>query len=168
MTLLDAPKFDAAREKRNTLILRCSAGAVVVLFVAWWLVANRPVDWPWYWNRYLCGRSTVNKFLTAVEANDLPKAYGVWVHDKDWQLHQQKYTTYPYSRFVGDWSPTSPDNEYGAFKSHKIALAARYGNGVLVATLINGRKTDALNLEYDPKTHELSFAPPGVQLYLGP
>jgi hypothetical protein len=37
-----------------------------------------------------------------------------------------------------------------------------------VASLINGRKTDALNLEYDPHSGALSFAPPGVQLYLGP
>ena len=49
-----------------------------------------------------------------------------------------------------------------------FVLAGRYGNGVLVASLINGRKTDALNLEYDPHTGSLSFAPPGVQLYLGP
>jgi hypothetical protein len=37
-----------------------------------------------------------------------------------------------------------------------------------VAVLINGRKTDALNLSYEPKTGQLSFAPPGVSLYLGP
>ena len=74
MTLLDAPQFDAARAKRNTLIIECCAGALVLLFVAWWLAASRPVDWPWNWNRYLFGRATVNKFLSAVEANDLPKA----------------------------------------------------------------------------------------------
>jgi hypothetical protein len=39
---------------------------------------------------------------------------------------------------------------------------------LLVAVLINGRKSDALNLDYDPKTGQLSFAPPGVSLYLGP
>jgi hypothetical protein len=33
---------------------------------------------------------------------------------------------------------------------------------------INDRKSDALNLDYDPKTGQLSFAPPGVSLYLGP
>jgi hypothetical protein len=37
-----------------------------------------------------------------------------------------------------------------------------------VATLINGRKSKALNLNYDPKTKTLSFAPPGIELYLGP
>jgi len=33
---------------------------------------------------------------------------------------------------------------------------------------MNGRKSDALDLAYDPKTGQLSFAPPGVSLYLGP
>jgi hypothetical protein len=168
MTLLDAPKFDAAREKRNSLMLRLSAAGVLVLLVAYWLVAGRPVDWPWNWNHYLMGRSKVNAFLTAVEANDLAKAYGIWMNDKNWQQHQQQYATYPFARFQDDWSSTSPDNEYGAIKSHQVVLAGHYGNGVLVASLINGRKTDALNLEYDPHTGTLSFAPPGTSLYLGP
>jgi hypothetical protein len=37
-----------------------------------------------------------------------------------------------------------------------------------VAVLINGRKSKALNLDYDPKIRGLDFAPPGVELYLGP
>ena len=44
MTLLDAPKFDAARDQRRTMILRISAVGLLVLFVALWLVAGRPVD----------------------------------------------------------------------------------------------------------------------------
>ncbi|MGA2571601.1 MAG: hypothetical protein ABSF23_13865 [Terracidiphilus sp.] len=168
MTLLDAPKFDAARSRRKTLIVQCSAGAVLVLLAAWWLAASRPVDWPWNWNRYLFGRAKVNHFLDALEANDLPKAYGIWVNDKNWQQHPQQYATYPFERFHGDWGPNSPDNDYGAIHSHKIALAGHYGNGLLVAVLINGRKSGALNLAYDPKTGQLSFAPPGVSLYLGP
>ncbi len=166
MTLLDAPKFDAARDRRRQLILQISAGALLVLFIAWWLVASRPIDWPWNWNHYMFGRAKVNKFLTAVEANDLAKAYGIWMNDANWQQHQQQYTTYPFARFQGDWSSTSPDNEYGAIKSHVVVLAGHYGNGVLVAALINGRKSDALDLAYDPKSGQLSFAPPGVELCL--
>ena len=73
MTLLDAPQFDAARERRNTIILRSCVVALVVLFVAWWLVAGRPVDWPWNWNHYLFGRAKVNKFLSAVSPTTLPR-----------------------------------------------------------------------------------------------
>jgi len=168
MTLLDAPEFDAARSKRKKLIIQLSAAALFLLLVAYWLVASRPVDWPWNWSRYLIGRAEVNNFLGALEANDLNKAYGIWLNDKNWQQHPAQYTTYPFARFQGDWGPNSPDNEYGAIRSHKIALAGRYGNGLLVAVFINGRKGDALNLDYDPKTGQLSFAPPGVSLYLGP
>jgi hypothetical protein len=168
MTLLDAPQFDAARSRRTRLIAQCTAGTLLLLFVVYWLVASRPVDWPWNWNRYLFGRAAVNKFLGALEANDLNKAYGIWVNDKNWQQHPAQYGTYPFARFQGDWGPSSPDNEYGPIRSHKIVLAGRYGNGLLVAVLINGRKSGALNLDYDPKTGQLSFAPPGVSLYLGP
>jgi hypothetical protein len=168
MTLLDAPQYDPTRSRRHLLIVQCSVGAIALLFISWWLVAGRPVDWPWYWNRYLLGRHAVNNFLTAVEGDDLTKAYGVWINDKNWQQHPDQHNVYPYPRFQGDWSSTSPDNEYGAIKNHKIAEAAHYGNGVLIAVLINGRKTDALNVAYDTKTGQLSFAPPGVSLYLGP
>lgn len=168
MTLLDAPKFDEARAQRRKQILSISASAVGVLFVVWWLVAGRPVDWPWHWNAHLFGRATVNHFLEAVERNDLATAYGIWIDDKDWQQHPAQHSVYSFSRFQQDWSATSPDNEYGAIHSHKIAAARYYGNVLLVATLINGRKSDALNLDYDPKTKTLNFSPPGVQLYLGP
>jgi hypothetical protein len=168
MTLMDAPKYDEALERRKTIFLAAGAGLIFVLLVVWWLMAGRPVDWPWYWNRYLFGRAKVNQFLSAVEKNDLPKAYGIWIDDKNWQQHPVTHGAYTYERFVGDWSPTSSQNEYGAIHSHKIALAGRYGNGVLVAAYINGRKSGALNLDYDPKNDTLSFSPPGVQLYLGP
>jgi hypothetical protein len=168
MTLMDAPKFDAVRERRHSVILIGSGSLVLVLLVGWWLVAGRPVDWPWNWNNYLFARSAVNNFLTDVEKNDLASAYGIWTHDKNWQQHQTPNETYPFPRFQQDWSSTSPDNEYGAIQSHQIALAGRYGNGVLVAILINGRKSKALNLDYDPRNRTLDFAPPGVELYLGP
>jgi hypothetical protein len=168
MTLLDAPVFDEVRDRRRRVIFWSAGGLLLVLFVGWWLVAGRPVDWPWNWNNYLFGRAAVNEFLTAVEKNDLPKAYGIWTHDKNWQQHPEQHSAYPFSRFQGDWSSTSPDNEYGVIQSHKIALAGRYGNGLLVAVLINGRKSKALNLAYDPKTHTMSFSPPDVELYLGP
>jgi hypothetical protein len=168
MTLMDAPKFDPVRERRHSAIVIGSGGLFLVLLVGWWLIAGRPVDWPWNWNNYLFARSATNNFLTDIEKNDLASAYGIWTHDKNWQQHQTPNETYPFSRFQQDWSSTSPDNEYGAIQSHQIALAGRYGNGVLVAVLINGRKSKALNLDYDPRNYTLDFAPPGVELYLGP
>jgi hypothetical protein len=168
MTLLDAPVFDEMRDRRRRTIAIGGAALLVVLFIGWWLIAGRPVDFPWNWNAHLFGRSAVNRFLTAVEKNDLQTAYGIWMHDKDWQQHPQQYGVYPFNRFQQDWSSTSPDNEYGAIQSHRIAAARVYGNVLLVAILINGRKSDALNLDYDPKTRTLNFSPPGIALYLGP
>jgi len=168
MTLLDAPVFDEKRDRRRHVILLSAGGLLLVLFVGWWLVAGRPVDWPWNWNNHLLGRATANEFLEAVEKNDLSKAYGIWTHDKDWQQHPSQNGAYPFSRFQDDWSTTSPDNEYGVIKTHKIVAARMYGNVLLMAVLINGRKSGALNLDYDPKARTLNFSPPGVELYLGP
>ena len=108
MTLLDAPQYDPARAQRNLLIVQCSVGAIVLLFVSWWLVAGRPVDWPWNWNRYLFGRATVNKFLTAVEANDLPGAYGIWINDKNWQQHPDQQHRLSLRALPGRLEPHQP------------------------------------------------------------
>lgn len=164
MTLLDAPKFDEVRDRRLRAILYSSVGAVFVLLISFWLIAGHPVDWPWYWLHHLEARHTADHFLDAVEKDDLPKAYGIWMHDPDWQQHADKYTSYPFKRFHDDWSKTSPENEYGVIQSHKIAVAHQYGNIVLMAILINGRKSNALNLAFDPKTHSLNFSPPDMEI----
>jgi hypothetical protein len=111
---------------------------------------------------------TVNHFLTAVEKKDLPAAYGIWIHDKNWQQHPARSGAYTFDRFQGDWSSQSPDNEYGAIQSHQIVAARMYGNVLLLAVLVNGRKSKALDIDWDPKTHQLNFSPPDVELYLGP
>jgi hypothetical protein len=168
MTLLDAPKFDQAREQRRQIMRYSSAGFVFLIIVIFWLISGRPVDWPWSWFSHLRGRSAANHFLGAVEQNDLQKAYAIWVHDPDWQKHPDKYDSYPFARFEQDWSPTSPDNEYGVIQTHKIVAARVYHNVLLMGLLINGRKSKALFLTYYPKDHTLNFAPPDEELYLGP
>ncbi len=168
MTLLDAPKYDEVREKRRTTILFGSAGLVFLLFVAWWLVAGRPVDFPWRWNAHLFGRITVNNFFDAVEKNDLQKAYGIWTHDKDWQQHLPQHAGYTFARFQGDWSPSSPDNDYGNIQSHRIAAARFRGNALLLGIFVNGRKAKAINLIFDPRDKTLNFAPEDVRFLEGP
>ena len=164
MTLLDAPKYDEARARRRQVILYSSVATLFVLFIVWWLVAGRPVDWPWNWNNYLFGEATINTFMKDVEQNNLSAAYGVWYHDKNWPQHAAQYSSYPFNRFQQDWGANSPENEFGTFKTHKIAAARMYGNVLLAAILINGRTSGALDLAYDPRTHTLDFAPPGVRL----
>ena len=168
MTLLDAPIFDAERDRRNRRILLSSVGCLFFLFILRWLIAGRPVDWPWRWNAHLVGLHTVNNFFEAVEKNDMPTAYGIWTHDKDWQQHIAQHSSYPFSRFQGDWSSTSPDNEYGNIQSHRIAAARMRGNVLLIGIFVNGRKTKAINLDYDPRDHTLSFSPEDVRFLEGP
>src|SRR5271157_5554027 len=168
MTLLDAPKFDEARDRRRQLMIYSGAGLVFVLLVRCWLVSGHPADWPWNWYSHMAGRSAANHFLAAVEQNDLPKAYGIWNHDPDWQKHPEKFAAYPFSRFQQDWSSTSPDNEYGVIQTHQLVAARMYQNVLLMGVLINGRKTKVLFLTYFPKDHTLNFAPPDEELYLGP
>jgi len=165
MTLLDAPKYDEARARRRRLIGWSIFGALVALFFAWWFAAGRPIDWPWNWNNHLFGRAAVNRFMKDLQKNDLPAAYGVWIHDKNWQQHPQQHAVYPFSRFQEDWSPSSPDAEIqGGVHSYRIAAARMYGNVLLAAILVNGATQNALDLTWDPRTGELSFAPPGVRL----
>ena len=167
MTLLDAPAYNEAREKRRVAMMYSAAGLLFVLFVGWWLAAGLPVDWPWHWNNHLLGRMAVNTFFKDLEKNDLPAAYGVWIHDKNWQQHPERYF-YTYDRFEKDWSPNSPDNDYGQIHSHRIAAARMVGNVLQTGTFINGRKSKAINLDYDPNDHTLSFSPEDVQFLEGP
>jgi len=168
MTLLDAPKFDEAKERRNTRLILGGVAAFFVLVIGWWLVAGRPVDWPWRWNDHMFGRMATNHFMQAVEANDMQKAYGIWMHDKDWQQHPQKYTAYTFERFTRDWAPNGVENEYGAIKSHRIAASHMRGNNLMLGVFVNGRKTKALNLDYYPADGTLGFTPEDVRFLEGP
>lgn len=166
MTLLDAPEFNAKRERRNRIILISTTSTLLTLFVAWWLVAGHPIDWPWNWDAHLFGTITVNHFFAAVEKDDMQKAYSIWFNDPKWQQHPGKYSDYTFTDFKQDWSPTSKQNEYGPIHSHKIAAERTSGNVLIVAIYINGQKKNPAFLAYDPKNHTLSYSP--VQLYLGP
>ena len=166
MTLLDAPSFNEARYRRRLQILWGTVGTLVVLFIAFWFLAGRPVDWPWHWWTHLRGRSAVNTFFKDVEKNDMNAAYGVWMHDENWQQHKDKLGSYTLDRFQEDWGPSSKDNEYGPIKSHEIVAARTLGNVLLVGIRVNEKKSKAVFLNYDPNTRQLGFSP--VELYLGP
>ena len=168
MTLLDAPKFDAARDRRNQILLFGSGGLVFALIIGFWLVSGHPADWPWNWYTHLRGRYAINHFMKAVEKNDLKQAYAIWMNDPNWQQHPDRYEMYPYDRFEVDFGQNSQQNEYGIIQSHQIVAARVFKNVLLVGMLINGRKSKPLFLTYFPKDHTLNFAPPDEELYLGP
>ena len=88
------------------------------------------------------------------------------MHDSDWQQHKDKLGNYTFDRFQEDWSPTSSQNEYGAIKHHDIVAARMAGNVLLMGIRLNGSKSKAIFLNYDPHSRQLGFSP--VELYLGP
>jgi hypothetical protein len=107
-------------------------------------------DWP--------QEHRVNQFFAAVEANDLPKAFGIWNHDPDWQQHPQKYASYSYGRFEVDWGHNS---DWGDIKTHKITMSKTVGSGVVIGVEVNGvKKPVFLWAQRSDKT--LGFSP--VQL----
>jgi hypothetical protein len=158
MTLMDAPKFDVRREKRNRNLLITSVVVVVVALIALgsWAVE---IPWQvWHWR----SDHRVNNFLGTVESGDLQKAYALWNNDPNWQQHPDQYKAYDFATFQKDWGQAS---DYGVIKSHKIVIAHRVGNGVVIGVNINGGKTPIF-LRVDNKTKTIGFSP--VELYLGP
>jgi len=166
MTLLDAPQFDTARDLRRRRIIFATVGVLGTLTLAFWMMSGMPLDWPWTWNSHRLGGIAVDRFLRDVERNDQAGAYAVWVHDRDWQQHPGKYPWYTFERFQMDWAPGAAENDYGTIKTHTFKAARMYGNVLVVGILINGKRKDALFLDYDTKTRQLGFSP--VELYLGP
>lgn len=158
MTLMDAPKFDVRREKRNRNLLITGVVVVVLAAIA---IGSWAVEVPWQiWHWPSDHR--VNTFLATVESGDLDKAYGLWNNDPDWKQHPEQYKAYDFATFQKDWGPAS---DYGVIKSHKIVIAHRVGNGVVMGVNINGGKTPIF-LRVDSKTKTIGFSP--VELYLGP
>jgi hypothetical protein len=147
MTLLDAPTYNRTRARKRRILLIgaflfCSLGAGLV-FLCW----NLPAE------------HKVNAFFAAVEAQDFPRAFGIWNNDPNWQQHTQQYAAagYSYGRFVNDWGQSS---DYGIITRHKILHStSHYGNGTLLAVDINGRKSALLTLAVEKRTHSMTFPP---------
>jgi len=158
MTLLDAPAFNARRARRIQVLSITVLIAVIVAGIGTWLwVLELPWQF-WHWP----SDHRVNQFMGAVESGDLQKAFGIWNNDPNWQAHAQQYQPYNFAQFQKDWGAGS---DYGVIKSHRIIVAHRVGNGVVIGIDINGGQTPIF-LRVDNKTKTLGFSP--VELYSGP
>jgi hypothetical protein len=151
MSLLEAPPYDEAKEKRKKMLwIGALAAVVLVAAIALagffmghgWFFANLPAEY------------RVNKFLKTVEAGDFPKAYGIWMDDDDWQQHPQKFD-YSFQRFTEDWSTKS---DYGIVHSHHVNFSHRDHTSVIVAVTINN-SPDMDFLLYETKSKTLSYSP---------
>ena len=152
MTLLNAPEFDEKKESRKRNILVGSGiliAVIAVLSVAGfllghgWFFMNLPVE------------HRVNVFLTALEARDYPKAYGVFYNDPGWQQHPDKYKDYPLQRFTEDFTTES---EWKApVTSFHVGCSKRGDTGTAVEATINDGTS--LTLQYQRSDGTLSFYP---------
>jgi len=158
MTLMDAPQYNARRERRNRTLL---IAGIVIVVIAFFACISFYLDTPWQLWHWPSDHK-VNQFLSAVEAKDMNKAYALWNNDPNWQQHPQQYSAYNFAQFEKDWGPSS---DYGVIKSHKIIVAKSVGNGVVLGVTINGGKTP-LFLRVDDKSGTIGFSP--VELYMGP
>ncbi|HWR36193.1 MAG TPA: hypothetical protein VN622_10020 [Clostridia bacterium] len=144
-TLFDAKPYDPRRDRRRNIIIGSIILAILILLpLAWWFR-----HWP--------EEHKVDQFFTAIEQKDFEKAYGIWVADKDWKLHPQKFTKYPIGEFYIDWGP---GGEWGLIRSHKVdgSAAPRGGSGVVVVVTVNDRVEKA-RIWVEKSDQTLSFSP---------
>lgn len=153
MTLLNAPAFDEKKENQKHNILVGSgivAAVLVVLTVAGflmghgWLFMNLPVE------------HRMSVFLSALQAQDYPKAYGIYYNDANWQQHPDKYKDYPIQRFTEDF--TTESDWKGPVTSFHIGCSKRGDTGTAVSATINGSTT--MTLDYLRSNGTLSAFPP--------
>jgi hypothetical protein len=152
MTLLNAPVYDEQKEKRKRNLLVGSgitAALLAVLTVAGflmghgWLFMNLPVE------------HKVSTFLSALQAQDYPRAFGIFNNDPGWQQHPEKYKDYPLRRFTEDFSTQS--DWKGPVTSFKVQCSKRDASGTAVASRINGSTN--FTLKYQRADGTLGFFP---------
>jgi hypothetical protein len=152
MTLLNAPEFDEKKEIRKHNVLVGSgilAAVLVVLTVAGfllghgWLFMNLPVE------------HRMSVFLSALQAQDYPKAYGIYYNDANWQQHPDKYKDYPLQRFTEDF--TTESDWKGPVTSFHVEFSKRDSTGTVVAATIDGSTN--LTMKYQRSDGTLSFFP---------
>jgi hypothetical protein len=130
MTLLDAPQYDPAKERRRNTMIWSIVVAVLVLLVLGWFYRNWPEE------------HVVDKFFDALQKQDYETAYGLYFHDPNWRQHPQAHPKYGFSDFYQDWGP---GGEWGLIKSHKIygSATSQEGRGVIVEVIVNDRAEHA-------------------------
>jgi hypothetical protein len=138
MTLIDAPAYDPRPDilKRNILI---GIGVFIVLAIALGM-GGYVLGHGWFFSN-IPAEHKVSGFLSALEAKDYSKAYGIYNNDANWQQHPDKYSGYPLQRFTEDWTTESPVK--GPITSHHVDLSKTdgtgpFGSGIIVAATLNG------------------------------
>ena len=152
MTLLNAPEFNEAKENRTRNVLIGSGVLVVVIGLV--ALAGFVLGHGWFFIN-LPAEHRVGTFLSALQARDYPRAYGIFYDDPNWQQHPQKYKDYPLERFTEDF--TTESDWKGPVNSYHVDFSRRDKGGTVVASTINGSTN--LTLHYPRKDGTLAFFP---------
>ena len=149
MSLLDAPPYDPARERRRRIKIVSAVVLIVVLALVVWM------------NRYWPEKHVADKFFAALLNKDFETAYGIYFADPQWKQHPEKYPKYTFNEFYLDWGP---GGEWGVIKSYEVygvSSCAGGGSGVVVDVIVNERMQHAqIWVEKSDKT----LSPPPCEL----
>jgi len=164
MTLMNAPAFNAKRERLMKQLLIAAGVLVAVLVVATFAGFISGHGWL-FSNIYTEHR--VDQFLTAIEKGDYTKAYGIYQNDSDWQQHPDKYSGYPLQRFTEDWTRYSP---VGPIHSHHVDKSVSDGSGtfgttLLVGSTINGNSNLRLFIAVQRSDGTFTYPAPHIFTY---
>jgi hypothetical protein len=146
-TIFTAPQYDPAKDKRRNRRIYAIVLVVLVLAVLAWFFRFWPQE------------HLVNQFFTDLEQKNYDQAYGLWMADKNWKQHPDKYSKYPLNDFVRDWGPSG---EWGPIRSHKVEWAGKPkgdASGVIVVVTVNERVDPKANIWVESKDNTLTFSP---------
>ena len=143
---MDAKEYDPEKErKKKVRIISAILFLLLVGFLLWWF-------------RYWPEQRVADHFFESLQKQDYESAYGVWMHDRQWREHPDRYKKYPFNEFYTDWGP---GGQWGLVKSYKIYAAGTPpggGSGVIVDMVVNDRAEHArVWVEKADKT--MSFSP---------
>lgn len=147
-TVFTAPEYDPRKARRRKYAVLAVLAIILLGALLWWVF------------RFHGEKRVVARFFDALQAQRYEEAYGIWMADRDWKQHPQKYDRYPFSEFYIDWGP---GGEYGLIRSYRIEGAQRPrggGTGVIVIVNVNQR-TDpqAFARIWVERDRSLSFSP---------
>lgn len=156
MTLLNAPGYNASRERRKAVLIY--GGIAVMVLAAIIGVLGFLMGHGWFFTN-LKAEHRVDQFFNALEAKDYNKAYAIWLNDPAWQQHPQKYD-YTLKRFTEDWTTESP---VGPIRSHHVDISktdgsGTFGTGIIVAVRVNG--SQKMFMWYEKKDGTLTYPAP--------
>jgi hypothetical protein len=164
MTLMNAPEYDVRRANliQNALIaVAAFFGLLLVATFAGFITGHG-----WLFSN-VATEHRVNQFLTDIETKDFAGAYGIYVNDKNWQTHPDKYSGYPLKRFTEDWTTYSP---VGMIHSHHVDKSVSDGSGtfgttLLVGSTINGDASKRLFIAVQRSDGSFSYPAPHIFSY---